>query len=150
VLAAVEYLQGIGRDHIAHYAGATGGLSGRRQELRAAMLAIRDHERDLSRHFLWAIHAVPGLRLFGIADPERVAERVPTFAITIQGHTPQALSTTLAARGFATWAGHYYALSLVERLGQLDGGGMLRIGAAHYNTIEELDDLVAALVKETA
>ena len=144
-LAAVEYLQSIGRDHLARYQGETADLTGRRQELRAAMLAIRDYEQQLSRHFLEAIAAVPGLRLWGIAGPERVAERVPTFAITLEGHTPQALSVALAEQGFATWAGHYYALALVERLGLLQSGGMLRIGAAHYNTVEELDRITAAL-----
>ena len=149
-LAAVEYLQSIGRDHLARYQRETAELTGRRQELRAAMLAIRDYERQLSRHFLEAIAAVPGLRLWGIADPNRVWERVPTFAITLEGYTPQVLSVALAKQGFATWAGHYYALSLVERLGQLERGGMLRIGAVHYNTVEELDRIVAALIDKSS
>ena len=149
-LAAVDYLQRIGRDHLDHYATETGDLSGRRRELRAAMLAIRDYERQLSRRLLERIGTIPGLRLFGVADPGRVDERVPTFAVTIAGHTPQELSTALAARGFATWAGHYYALALVDRLGQLGTGGMLRIGAAHYNTLEEIDRLLAALVEMAA
>src|SRR3712207_2436660 len=71
-LAAVEYLQAIGRDHLAQYAGQAEGLAGQRLELRAAMLAIRDYEQQLSRHFLRAIDAVPGLRLFGIAEQDRV------------------------------------------------------------------------------
>ena len=146
-LAAVEYLQAIGRDHLAEYADQTDALAGRRQELRAGMLAIRDYERELSRHFLTRIREVPNLRLFGIADVERVAERVPTFAVTVAGHTPKDLSAALAERGFATWAGHYYALSLAERLGQLDTGGMLRIGAAHYNTVDEIDRIVVALAE---
>ena len=144
-LAAVEYLQSIGRDHLQLYSSETQELEGRQRELRAAMLAIRDYERELSRHFLSTMDRVPGLRLFGLDDPRRVAERVPTFAVTVAGHSPQALSEELAARGFAAWAGHYYALALVERLDQLHTGGMLRIGAAHYNTVEEIDLLVAAL-----
>ncbi|MBP17629.1 MAG: hypothetical protein CMQ21_01930 [Gammaproteobacteria bacterium] len=31
----------------------------------------------------------------------------------------------------ATWDGHYYALEVVEQLGLLDKGGMLRIGFVH-------------------
>lgn len=144
-LAAVRYLAGIGRDHLDRYADQLHGLDGQRRDVRAAMLALRDHEQALSRHFLANMQRVPGLHLHGIADPSRVAERVPTFAITLDGFSPQQLSSVLAERGFATWAGHYYALSLVERLGRLDSGGMLRIGCAHYNTTDEIDALFAAL-----
>lgn len=144
-LAAVEYLQEIGRDHLAEYVMLTGSLTGRRQELRAAMLAISDYEQSLSRHFLQALPAIKGLRLHGIAEPERATERVPTFALTCEGYTAQELNAGLAPRGYAAWAGHYYAISLVERLGLLQRGGMLRIGAAHYNTVEELDGVLAAL-----
>ncbi|HEX6291854.1 MAG TPA: cysteine desulfurase-like protein [Herpetosiphonaceae bacterium] len=144
-LAAVEYLAGIGRDHAACYQAETAGLSGRRRDLRAAMLAIRDYERQLSRHFLEQMSCVPDVSLYGIDDLERVAERVPTFAVTLPGYTPQQLSAALAERGFATWAGHYYALALVERLGTHETGGMLRIGAAHYNTAAEIDGMLAAL-----
>ena len=114
------------------------------------MLAIRDYEQQLSRHFLDAFDQISELRLFGIADSGRVAERVPTFAITLAGHTPLELSKALGERGIATWAGHYYAISLVERLGQLQSGGMLRIGAAHYNTTAEIDQVIAALKEITA
>ena len=109
------------------------------------MLAIQDYEQRLSRHFLSALPGIKGLRLYGIAEPERAAERVPTFALTLEGHTAQELSADLARRGYATWAGHYYALALVERLSLLESGGMLRIGAAHYNTVEELHGILAAL-----
>jgi cysteine desulfurase family protein (TIGR01976 family) len=143
--AAVEYLAAIGRDHVEQYHDQLGGLSGRRAELRAGMLAIRDYEQILSHHFLTNMQRVDGLHLYGIPDPERLAERVPTFAITLPDATPHQLSVALAERGFATWAGHYYALALVERLGRLDTGGMLRIGCAHYNTTAELDGLLDAL-----
>ncbi len=144
-LAALEYLQEIGRAHLDQYEAESTGLTGRRRELRAAMAAMRDYEQQLSRQFLEAIDGFPGLRLFGIADSSRVAERVPTFAITIEGHSPLELSAALGQRGITTWAGHYYAISLVERLGQLESGGMLRIGAAHYNTPAEIECVVAAL-----
>ena len=43
------------------------------------------------------------------------------------------------------WDGNYYALSLTERLGVEESGGMVRIGLAHYNTAEEIDRLLAIL-----
>ena len=38
-----------------------------------------------------------------------------------------------------------YALGLTERLGLEDRGGFLRLGLVHYNTPEEIDQLVQAL-----
>lgn len=148
-LAAVNYLAALGRDHAEYYHDETamfaGEVASRRRDLRAAMLAIRDYEQMLSRHFLEQMHQVAGLELHGISSLERLDERVPTFAVTIQDWTPLQLATALGERGFATWCGHYYALELVERLGRLATGGMLRIGCAHYNTITEIDALFAAL-----
>jgi cysteine desulfurase family protein (TIGR01976 family) len=144
-LAAVEYIAAIGRDHLARYSDEIDGLTGRKRDLRAGMLAIRDYEQLLSRYFLSNMGRVHGLTLYGIPDLERLDERVPTFAITLPDHAPQQLSQALADRGIAAWAGHYYALALVERLGRLDAGGMLRIGCAHYNTTGEIDALFDAL-----
>ena len=41
--------------------------------------------------------------------------------------------------------GNYYALAVTERLGVENSGGMVRVGAVHYNTIDEIKRLGAAL-----
>ena len=51
----------------------------------------------------------------------------------------------LDERGIYVWDGNYYAINVTERLGVEDSGGMVRIGAAHYNTLEEIDRLGEAL-----
>jgi selenocysteine lyase/cysteine desulfurase len=51
----------------------------------------------------------------------------------------------LGRRGFFTWDGNYYALNLTEHLDLERDGGFLRIGLAHYNTLEEVDRFLAAL-----
>jgi hypothetical protein len=43
------------------------------------------------------------------------------------------------------WDGNYYALSVTERLGLEGKGGMVRIGAVPYNTVEEIRQLWDAL-----
>ena len=88
---------------------------------------------------------IPNLKFYGITDPQRLAHRTPTFAVRIQGHTPLELATKLGDRGFFTWDGNYYALNLTERLDVEKNGGFLRIGLVHYNTVEEVDGVVAAL-----
>jgi selenocysteine lyase/cysteine desulfurase len=43
------------------------------------------------------------------------------------------------------WDGDFYATGLIERLGLLESGGVVRIGLTHYNTTAEVDRLVEAL-----
>ena len=88
---------------------------------------------------------IPGLRLYGITDPGRFADRTPTAALTLRGHGPRGVSEELGRRGFATWDGDFYATGLIERLGLANEGGVVRVGLTHYNTADEVDALVAAL-----
>jgi selenocysteine lyase/cysteine desulfurase len=111
------------------------------------MAAIHAHERELSAGTLDRLARVPGLRLYGIADPARLDERVPTFAFTLDGHAPRAIAEHLAARAISTWDGDFYAWELVRQLGLADAGGLLRIGLVHYNTLDEVDRLMEALVE---
>jgi cysteine desulfurase family protein (TIGR01976 family) len=117
----------------------------RRAALLAAMTAIRDYERGLAEQMIAGLLAIPGLTFYGITDPERFGSRTPTVAIRIAGHTPRELAAYLGERGIFTWDGNYYALNLTERLGVEHDGGMLRIGLAHYNTMEEIDRFLAIL-----
>jgi selenocysteine lyase/cysteine desulfurase len=45
------------------------------------------------------------------------------------------------------WNGHNYALAIVERLGLLKAGGMIRVGPVHYNTLDEIARFGAVLKK---
>jgi cysteine desulfurase family protein (TIGR01976 family) len=142
LLGTFGYLERLGAAY-----GSAGGGSDRRGRLRAAMAAIHAHERGLSTGTLDRLARVPGLHLYGITDPARVEERVPTFAFTLGGHSPRAIAEHLAARGISAWDGDFYAWELVRNLGLDDGGGLLRIGLVHYNTLEEIDRLVEALLE---
>ena len=72
-------------------------------------------------------------------------DRVPTFAIEVAGKKPEEVAAFLGERGMFAWAGHYYAIAVMERLGLLESGGLVRIGFVHYNTEGEVDRLLAAL-----
>ena len=136
-LAAVEYLADVGR--------SVGGGPDRRPALIAGMTAIRAYEMDLYRRLAGGLSDIPGLRLYGITDPNRFAERTPTAALTLEGTDPRSLAVDLGRRGFATWDGDFYATGLIERLGLADDGGVLRLGLTHYNTAGEVDRLLEAL-----
>lgn len=133
LVAAVDYLASLG-------GGAT-----RRARLDDAFARIQRHEAALTLRFLDGIHDLPRLRLYGIADPARVAERTPTMCFTIEGQPPRAVTETLGEQGIFTWHGNYYARNVMERLGLEGRGGAVRAGFLHYNTPGEVDRLLAAL-----
>jgi selenocysteine lyase/cysteine desulfurase len=114
------------------------------------MTAIRAYEFELGRALLSALEAVPGLRLYGLADVRRLDERVATFSFRLKDMHPRLVAEKLAEEGIYVWDGNYYALNVSERLGVEDHGGMVRVGAAHYNTLEEVERLRAALIKISA
>ncbi len=142
ITACVDYLADLGRHT---HPSLSPSLPGRRAALLAAWKTIQRHERILVERLIAGLSKIPGLKLYGIADPERFDARCPTVAVRIAGHTPLRLATELGRRGFFTWDGNYYALNLTEHLDVEKDGGFLRIGLAHYNTAEEVDRFLRAL-----
>ena len=134
--AAIEYLAGIGRT-----LGATGG---RRALLIRAFAAIEEYERSTGGRLLEALPSVKGVHVYGITDPRRLHERVPTVSFRVAGRTPGAVARHLAQRSVFAWHGNYYALPLTEALG-VEPHGMVRVGLLHYNTAADVDRLLGAL-----
>jgi len=137
-LAAVDYLVDVGRCH-----AATESLD-RRAALREALAAIGDYERRLFARLLAGLAKLDDVTVWGITDPNRLAERLPTVSITHARRRPAELAEYLGNRGIFVWHGNYYALQLTETLG-LEPDGMVRIGLVHYNTAAEVDRLLDAL-----
>jgi len=138
IKACVDYWEDVGRR-------ANRAVTTRRAAILAAHQAIHQHERKMAGKMIAGLLAIPGLKLYGISDPQRFDNRCATFVVRIEGHTPLELATKLGERGFFTWDGNYYALNLTEQLDVERLGGFLRIGLVHYNTMEEVEQLLAAL-----
>ncbi|HLA17375.1 MAG TPA: cysteine desulfurase-like protein [Candidatus Limnocylindrales bacterium] len=147
---AVDYVAGIGRAAEPAAGEAGGGVTGRRAAIVAGMTAIRAYEMDLWARLERGLREIRGLRLWGIGDPSRRDQRVPTAAVTVEGRDPGDLAAALGRAGIATWNGDFYARDLVERLDLADRGGFLRIGIIHYNSAEEVDRLLEELERIVA
>lgn len=134
VTAAVNY--------IASFGSKTGG---RREQIDQAMQRIKAYEQSLSQRFLAGATKVPGLRVYGITDVENLENRTPTFAVSLEGFSAEEVATRLGEQGIFVWHGHYYAVAVMERLGLLESGGLVRIGFVHYNTPAEVDRVLESL-----
>jgi cysteine desulfurase family protein (TIGR01976 family) len=151
IAACVEYFADLGRRTLESWGNGPGRPSSaarlitRRAAIEAAHQTIHEHERALLEKLIAGLLAIPHLKIYGITDSARFHERCATLAVRIDGHTPLELATQLGERGFFTWDGNYYALNLTEHLDVEKSGGFLRIGLVHYNTLDEVDRLLAAL-----
>ncbi|MBC8098777.1 MAG: cysteine desulfurase-like protein [Armatimonadetes bacterium] len=123
-------------------AGVGGALS--YLESIGGVAGFVDYERELTAHLLDVLDRLPGAHVYGITDPARLAERVPTVVFTLDGHTPQTVAAHLAQHDIYVWDGNYYAVEIMARLEQSEHG-MVRVGLAHYNTHEEIDALETGL-----
>jgi cysteine desulfurase family protein (TIGR01976 family) len=100
--------------------------------------AIHAQERTLGERFLaglpdaYTLHGLPTMD-----------GRVATFAFTHAKIPPSDVATRLGDRGIAVWAGDYYAVEVMRRLGLPEGA--VRAGIVHYNTAGEVDRLLEAL-----
>ncbi len=149
VLGAVEYYEWLGKEFgDEHVEGlAEEGYSGRRLELKKGLMAVHAYEFELNRALLSALQSVPGLELYGITDPKKLEQRVATFSFRLKDMHPRQVAEKLAERDLYVWDGNYYAINVTERLGLEDRGGMVRVGAVHYNTLEEVEKLKEALLE---
>src|SRR5215472_3895675 len=138
VAAAIDYIADVGRQHSSE-------THTRREAIVAAYEVFRQHEGELAEQLIRGLLEIPGLMFYGIIDPSKLDQRTPTVAIRMEGYAPRDLAMRLGERGIFTWDGNYYAINLAERLGVQQSGGMLRIGLAHYNTMEEVERLLTDL-----
>lgn len=142
--AALTYFAEIGERYGENYAAEFPNFKSRRLMLKTAMATLQAYERTLVSHLIDVLKGIAGVRIYGITDPARYAERVPTVVFVKEGHTPDQIAEYLAGQHIYVWSGNYYAVEIMERLGYSETG-MVRVGLAHYNTHEEIDRLGAAL-----
>ena len=145
--AAVVYLASVGRRFGKRPARDSSAAPSRRADLEAGLEAIRAYERGLLRRLLAGLEGIPGLRVYGITDPSRLDERVPTVSFTLGRLGAGEIARRLDEENVYVWDGHFYAPSVIERLRLEDRGGLVRVGLVHYSTEEEVDRLVGLLAQ---
>jgi cysteine desulfurase family protein (TIGR01976 family) len=140
--AALEYLL-----WLADLAGGPGTSSADRPtKFRAVMAAISAYETTLSRLVLERFRTLgaAGPRLFGIADPDRAGERVPTFAFDIAGLSPTETKRRLwEEAGVQIADGNHYSAAVYRHLGRPDG--ICRASFAHYDNAATVESFLAAV-----
>ncbi len=124
--AAVEFLASIGVGKF------------RRERLASAFAELHQRGTALITRLWNGLSEIDGVRTFG---PPPNQPRTPTIAFTVPGASALEVSRRLADRGVFASDGHFYAMTVIERLGQSQHG-VVRAGCACYTTAEEVERLI--------
>lgn len=114
--AAVDYLEAIGMD------------------------AVEAHDRALAAYAIRRLSEVPGVKVFGPVEGDRVG----AVAFTVEGMHPHDLTTLLDREGVSIRGGHHCAMPLHAKFGLPSTG---RAGLGPYNDEKDVDLLVEAIGK---
>ncbi|HEX9570369.1 MAG TPA: aminotransferase class V-fold PLP-dependent enzyme [Rhodospirillales bacterium] len=119
--------------------------NGFRDRAHAVYRLIARHEESLATRFLDFLASKPRVRLLG-RNTAKAEMRAPTFSFTVDGRRSAEIPPLLEPAKVAIRNGHFYAKRLIEALGIADAGdGVVRVSMVHYNTLDEVDRLIAAL-----
>lgn len=154
ILAAVKYLQGLGTQF-----GHAPPTASARERLVAGFSAIETQEDALKEAFLLGLQELQhstreegggaggGFALLGVADPARLRDRTPTFALHRPGTAAEDLASRLCRQGIWTTSGNHYTALWDSHSGGATSleHGMARLGFLHYNTVSEVERVLRAL-----
>lgn len=97
----------------------------------------------LFRHLWDGLGAIAGVTRYG-PGPDR--PRTPTVSFTVDGVKSDDVARGLADRGVFVSSGDFYATTVVRLLGHGDDG-LVRVGAACYSTMDEIERLLAGVAE---
>ena len=133
-----------------HFATLVPGEGSKRERIRQGFEASLRHEQPLALQLIEGLQAIDGVTIHGIAQAERMTERVPTVSFTMDSISPASLAELLADEGIFVWSGHNYAWEVVHQLGIPADQGVVRVGIANYNSAEEIAWTIEAITRNVA
>lgn len=116
--------------------GAEGAT--RRERLVNSFTALHARGHELLTHLWDGLHAIDGVTVFGPGPDEA---RTPTVSFIVKDIPAEEVTKQLVERGVFTSHGDFYAMTVIERLGQTEHG-VVRAGCACYTTMEEIERLL--------
>jgi cysteine desulfurase family protein (TIGR01976 family) len=133
VRAAVEFIAALG-------SGAS-----RRERIVSGYARLEAHEDRLAGKIRAALAPLPRVRLYQ-APPE--VRKTPTVALTVEGLSPAQVCRRIIDEASVFIAdGNFYAWTLAEKLGINRAGAWVRAGLSPYNSEEEVDRFLEAMLR---
>lgn len=133
-----------GTTAIVDYLDELGGGTGDHAAIERAFALIAAHEATLGGRLLDFLGSRNDVHIVGsrLVDP---AHRVPTISFKLDGHDSAAVVRAVDGDRIGIRFGDFASRRLVESLGLAPKNGVIRASMVHYNTVEEVDRLIASL-----
>jgi selenocysteine lyase/cysteine desulfurase len=153
ISAVMDYLSWLGSEVEKDARALLDDYAGRVKTLKAALSWIEGYERTLSKRILTGSSGIKGIQslkrveTYGLKDPSRIHERVPTFTFNVVGADPFKVAEYM-------WEKHAIAL-LAENKGGFYSRALrsygksvaVRASPVHFNTAHEVDTFLSSLAE---
>ncbi len=103
---------------------------------------ISVHEETIASRLLEYLNSKSSMRVIGQSKAYRKS-RVPTISFVVDGIYSSTIPPKLDQHHIGIRYGDFYARRLIEYLGLAEQNEVVRVSMVHYNTIEEVDRLIA-------
>ncbi|MDG1859490.1 MAG: cysteine desulfurase-like protein [Emcibacteraceae bacterium] len=140
----LSYGSGAIVDYLATLGEQSGAKGSTREKLEAAFEDITEQENILCEQVLSYLRKRNDCHVLGITDGNS-PRRVPTIAFTVDNKDPEQICIAMDKYKVAIRFGDFHARRLSDSLDLTKDNGTVRISLTHYNTVEEVAKLTAAL-----
>ena len=105
---------------------------------------IAAHEEALAESLLAFLRSVPAIRIIGRSDSHR-DRRVPTISFVHEDFPSSGIVEKVDPHRIGIRFGDFYAKKLIRDHGLEEKNGVVRVSLVHYNTVAEVEGLIAIL-----
>lgn len=117
-----------------------------REILEQSFERIAKQEEILSQKLLNFLHQKSHVRVIGLETADK-NQRVPTISFVVEGKTSDEIVQEVDQHNIGIRFGDFYAKRLIEALDLQKYNGVVRVSMVHYNTVEEVENLIKVLDK---
>jgi len=116
------------------------------KKIKKINILISQHEEEVGNIFLNHINSKKNIKLIGQKQISN-KNRAPTFSFTVDDKTSKDISKILVSNKIATRNDNFYAWRCLKYLGIDTNDGVIRISMAHYNSKDDINNLINAINK---
>ena len=133
------------RDYFNSFAAAH-NFSGKsfRENVLFTYNLIAEHEEILAARLLDYLNSKSNVKIIGESTASKNV-RVPTISFMVDNTNSDSITLKVDESKIGIRFGDFYARRLIDDLGLSERNGVVRVSMLHYNSLEEVDKLIAAL-----
>jgi len=120
-----------------------------RTSLKYSMELIIEHENNLKSAFIQGLEKQAHIKIHGLSNLSEIDNRTPTFALEFLNHNSKKVCELLSKKNICLGFGDFYVPRFIKKLNLENKNGIVRVGFAYYNTLEEVEYVLNEFAKLT-